>query len=103
MEEDDETPVAALEREVKEELDLDLHGRDLRFILITPHDLDEGEIHFFEACIDSRRDRVRPRSNEILEVKWLSLADAAKLPVLPATARFIERLQREHGCTSHRR
>lgn len=46
---DDESPEAAVVREVKEELDIALDPKELKFVITVPYDFGEGSIHYYST------------------------------------------------------
>jgi 8-oxo-dGTP pyrophosphatase MutT (NUDIX family) len=89
---EDKTPEAAVIREVKEELGIDLNPDDLTFIITVPYDFGEGEIHYYSAPL-SRNTELQVDKDEIVEHKWFLLDATAELPKYNALQTFLGQLQ----------
>ena len=85
--ESDEDPLAGLRREVMEEVGIDAEVRSLWCVdYLSARDGLGESLHFLFDCAplpDDIAQSIRPRDPEIMEVKWLELADA--LPLLPGS------------------
>lgn len=88
----DTTPVAALVREVEEEVDLRLRARDFKLVVRAPYDFGEGVVHFYQARIGTLAAMISFNPREILDHRWVGLNEAKTLPVFPATQRFLTAL-----------
>jgi 8-oxo-dGTP diphosphatase len=85
---DGEAPAAALERELAEELDLEVTvGEPLTFAVHEEAGL-RILLLFYEAAISSGE----PRPREGQEIAWVSPADLRRYPTPPADAGLVERL-----------
>jgi len=85
---DGEAPASALERELAEELDLEVAvGEPLTFAVHEEAGL-RILLLFFEAAI--RRGAPRPREGQ--EIAWVAPADLRRYPTPPGDAGLIERL-----------
>ncbi|GAA1014369.1 hypothetical protein Aple_079670 [Acrocarpospora pleiomorpha] len=93
MNPDESSPVDTLRREVREEAGIDLLPQDLRPIVEAPYDFGEGTVYFFEAEIGDRKSKIRLAENEITEHRWVTVDEARRLPVFPATEKFLIVLQ----------
>ena len=85
---EDKTPEAAVIREVKEELGIELNPNDLNFVITVPYDFGEGSIHYYSAPL-SKDAELQVDPNEIVEHKWFSLDEAVKLPMYNALRTFL--------------
>lgn len=92
IEPEDKTPKAAVIREVKEELGIDLDPNSLKFIITVPYDFGEGSIHHFTTLL-SKDIELHVDKNELVEHKWFSLDEAVKLPMYDALRTFLGELQ----------
>lgn len=88
----DTTPVAALVREVEEEVDLRLRPHELDLIVQAPYDFGEGIVHCYQARIGARAATISFNPREILGHRWVGLNEARTLPVFPATQQFLTAL-----------
>jgi 8-oxo-dGTP pyrophosphatase MutT (NUDIX family) len=84
----------AIMREIEEEIGVRLQPSDLDPVLDVPYDFGEGTVHFFRARLEDCDPPLSPAKEEIVEYRWLSIDDALRLPVFPATARFLQALAR---------
>jgi 8-oxo-dGTP diphosphatase len=85
---DGEAPAAALERELAEELDIEVAvGEPLTFSVHEETGL-RILLLFYEAAISSGE----PRPREGQEIAWVSPADLRRYPTPPADAGLVERL-----------
>lgn len=87
----DATVEAAALREIREETGLSLTLEALRKILETPYDFGQGTVHFYAAGLPAGR-TLNMDMKEIEEHRWVSLAEAAALPMFPATIRCLAHL-----------
>jgi len=88
---EDSSPVAALVREMDEELGLDLDPSSFQFEMRIKYDFGSGSVYCFSATV-SPSDRMVVNSAEIAEARWFSLAEARTLPAYPATRALLDRL-----------
>ena len=91
IEPSDTSPQAAVCREVKEELGIDLNPQKLQFVLTAPYDFGEGTMYFYETPFD-RSTPITVDQNEIVELQWLAPEEALALPLLPGAITFFKRL-----------
>lgn len=78
-----ETPVIGALREVREETGIVLLAEELAAVLVVPMDAHGGVLTFFAARTSAT---VVADRGEIVEHRWFSRAEAAAVPVFPATA-----------------
>jgi len=88
---EDPTPLDALTRELREELQLEMDREAFRPELVTSHDLGPGRVHFFSAKLDDP-DKIEADYQEIIEMRWFPLATALELRAFPATSKFLKAL-----------
>jgi len=86
--EEGETPEAALARELKEELDIDVAMSDLAALTFVSHDY--GDFHLFMPLFSCRAWHGAIVAKEMQAVKWVAAEDlqsypmpAADIPLLP--------------------
>lgn len=89
---EDKTPEAAVFREIKEELGIDLDPSNLKFVITVPYDFGEGSIHYYSAPLN-KDTKLHVDQNEIIEHRWFSLDEAMKLPMYNGLRTFLGRLQ----------
>lgn len=94
IEHSDASPQHAIARELQEETGIRLQPDDFRFILMTPYDFGEGEVHFFIAQLPNNASPVF-HAEEIHEWAWYPLTATNGLRMFPATERFLEHLVHE--------
>lgn len=81
-------------RELKEEALLELTAADIKFVLETPYDFGEGRVQFYRAKLP-KETQMTLDPQEIVDSRWLTLEEAEKLPMFPATRACIEFLIRQ--------
>jgi 2,4-dienoyl-CoA reductase-like NADH-dependent reductase (Old Yellow Enzyme family)/8-oxo-dGTP pyrophosphatase MutT (NUDIX family) len=87
----DSSPVAALAREIDEELGLSISPERFGFEFRTNYDFGSGSVYCFSAKVGHTPPLVLNRS-EIEEAAWFPLPLARDLPSYPATTALIEHL-----------
>ena len=85
-----ETPATALQRELREELDLAVTVEDI--FAVVHHRYDWGAVLILAYYCTPLHERVR--NLQVAAHRWLRPAELAALPFLPADLPLIERLQR---------
>lgn len=89
---EDESPETAVVRELKEELDITLDPKELKFIITVPYDFGEGSIHYYSAPL-SKDAVLHVDENEIVEHRWFPLQEAKELPMYNALRTFLDELK----------
>jgi 8-oxo-dGTP diphosphatase len=90
----DETPVAALQRELLEELDLPVTVGEI--FAVIHHRYDWGAVLIL--AYDCAAVHTRIRNLQVAAHRWLLPAELSALPFLPADLPLIERLQQPPDC-----
>jgi 8-oxo-dGTP diphosphatase len=86
--EEGETPAAALAREMREELGVEIDGVRPLWVIRHAYDDREVELHFLAARIVGGE----PRAFHADAIGWYAPAAMAGLPILPADLEIVERL-----------
>ncbi len=89
--EDDESPAAALHRELHEELDLEVTVGEI--FAVIHHRYDWGAVLLLAYHCEPAHTRIR--NLQVAAHRWLYPAELSTLPFLPADLPLIARLQRE--------
>ena len=87
----DSSTFAALRRELLEELGLQLKDGELPIFMTAPSDVSAGVIFFVVIRLNNQPDLEVQRS-EILECRWVRVAEALELPMKAATRQFMRSL-----------
>jgi len=87
----DENPLAAIVREVKEEVGISLDVSALEHIITVPFDFGEGSVYCYQYPLKDTS-MIMVDKEEIAEVRWVKVGDALNLPMYPATESFIKTL-----------
>ena len=90
---EDESPEAAVVREVKEELDITLDPKELKFVITVPYDFGEGSIHYYSAHL-SKDAELQVDEGEIAELRWFPLREAKELSIYDALRTFLSELEK---------
>jgi NADH pyrophosphatase NudC (nudix superfamily) len=76
-----------------EEFGVDLSLDVLSQVLTAPYDFGEGTVYFFEAKINRENLQFHIDSLEVIDHQWFSKEDTLKLPVMPATQKYLQQLK----------
>ena|SRR5688572_2761712 len=87
-----ESLVEALQREMREELGIDVEVRDEYYTTIHHYPTKSVELHFFNCVIVEGE----PRAIEVAEFRWVKPADLHSFEFPEADFELIERLARPH-------
>jgi 8-oxo-dGTP diphosphatase len=90
----DETPAAALQRELREELDLPVSVEGI--FDVVHYRYDWGAVLILAYCCTPVHLQVR--NLQVADHRWLLPEELSALPFLPADRPLIERLQSQTGC-----
>lgn len=88
----DETPLTALVRELQEETGVNLPQEAFQFELSLPYDFGDGQVQFYTARLTDNA-KLDFAVDEIIECRWTSLEEAARLPMYSASRHFIAHLR----------
>jgi 8-oxo-dGTP pyrophosphatase MutT (NUDIX family) len=91
VEQGDSSPVAALAREIDEELGLSISPDYFSFEFRTNYDFGSGSVYCFSARVE-RMPSLALNTSEIQEASWFPLSTAVHLPAYPATHALLEHL-----------
>lgn len=92
LEPTDDSPLGALRRELDEELGLRLEADVFTAFITEPSDVGDGSVHFFVATLADEVP-IQVGRSEIVECRWVSVPEALRLPMMPATLHFLHLLQ----------
>ena len=85
-----ESMTAALQRELREELDIDVHVNDEYYSTTHHYPTKSIELHFFNCSIV----RGEPRAIDVAEFRWIKTADIRSYKFPEADLELVERLAR---------
>lgn len=90
----DSSIIETVRREVSEEAGIELESSSLERIFETSYDFGDGTVHFFLARLPNTA-VLDMDSGEIEAWQWLSLEEAQKLPMFPATEKCMKFMAEE--------
>lgn len=87
-----EQPLETVMRELREEAQLVLERTRFELVLETDYDFGDGTVYFYQAAIDPTCHHLEFNPREIVEHRWVSVAEALCLPMYAATKKFVNQL-----------